>query len=317
MRPLTLTRDHLEAIRALVTQACPTRTTDEACLGRVLFAPPCVFVAQRVWGCWRGGALLGIVAACVDLASRGFVQLLAVAPKARRRGLGTTLLRRAEHWLHARGAPRVAIEGSAPAYWRPGIELTNRELCSFFVRRGYREVERRRSLRVELRGQQKNGEAGGASAPARDIPKGITVERYLLGAPFAPFAAIADAFGEVWATEAWLAASVGPAKPSGLLLARDEAGALLGFAASGVGGPDVFGPTGVWPAARGRGVGRRLLLRALDDIAERGCKTALISWLGPEGYYRRALSGVDLDLPVDLAVDRVDLAVEDYLVLAR
>jgi GNAT superfamily N-acetyltransferase len=59
---------------------------------------------------------------------------------------------------------------------------------------------------------------------------------------------------------------------------------VLGFAGFDLfpGCPGRFGPTGVVPAARGQGVGGRLLGLSLASMAQRGHRSAWFLW-GPEG----------------------------------
>lgn len=56
----------------------------------------------------EGGALLGS-AMVGDDGHRGWVYYLAVAPAARRAGLGRALMTAAEEWLRARGCPKVQL----------------------------------------------------------------------------------------------------------------------------------------------------------------------------------------------------------------
>lgn len=55
-----------------------------------------------------GHALAGSVMTGFD-GHRGWVYYLAVAPDARRRGLGRALMAAAEAWLRARGAPKIQL----------------------------------------------------------------------------------------------------------------------------------------------------------------------------------------------------------------
>ncbi|MCW3836282.1 GNAT family acetyltransferase [Sphingomonas canadensis] len=55
-----------------------------------------------------GGAIAGSVMTGFD-GHRGWVYYLAVAPDARRRGLGRALMAAAEQWLRTRGAPKIQL----------------------------------------------------------------------------------------------------------------------------------------------------------------------------------------------------------------
>jgi GNAT superfamily N-acetyltransferase len=71
---------------------------------------------------------------------RGYVALLAVHPKHRRKGVGTALLNAGEAFLKERGAQSVWVSGYAPGYFLPGVDLAYPGALEFFVRAGYTEV---------------------------------------------------------------------------------------------------------------------------------------------------------------------------------
>ncbi|MCB1888373.1 MAG: GNAT family N-acetyltransferase [Rhodocyclaceae bacterium] len=68
-----------------------------------------------------------------------------------------------------------------------------------------------------------------------------------------------------------------------------EAGAVIGFACFDATARGLFGPVGVAPDARGRGVGRALLLACLRQMAADGYAYAVIGWAHSEAFYRRAV----------------------------
>lgn len=92
-------------------------------------------------------------------------------------------------------------------------------------------------------------------------------------------------FAQSWADEI----SVGFAnKPTSVWIAID-AGEVIGFAAAECTCRGFFGPTGVAPGERGRGVGRALLLAALHGLREIGYAYAIIGGVGPADFYARAV----------------------------
>ena len=68
-----------------------------------------------------------------------------------------------------------------------------------------------------------------------------------------------------------------------------EAGAVLGFACYNVTRPDYFGPTGVDESGRGRGIGKALLLLALEALRAEGYAYAIIGGVGPSAFYEKAV----------------------------
>ncbi|MEO8540198.1 MAG: GNAT family N-acetyltransferase [bacterium] len=68
-----------------------------------------------------------------------------------------------------------------------------------------------------------------------------------------------------------------------------EGGHIRGFACYNATRPDYFGPTGVEKAARGRGIGKALLLQCLEALAAQGYAYAIIGGVGPAEFYERAV----------------------------
>jgi predicted N-acetyltransferase YhbS len=90
-------------------------------------------------------------------------------------------------------------------------------------------------------------------------------------------------FGELWAVEADLAYRQSPITA---YLAERE-GRLVGFAAYECTRRGFFGPTGVQPDERGRGIGAALLFRCLESMREMGYAYAVIGGVGPKEYYEK------------------------------
>ncbi|HZQ60587.1 MAG TPA: GNAT family N-acetyltransferase [Casimicrobiaceae bacterium] len=67
---------------------------------------------------------------------------------------------------------------------------------------------------------------------------------------------------------------------------------LLGFACHDVVCRNFFGPTGVAPEARHRGIGRALLIATLHAQRELGYAYAIIAGVGPEAFYREAVGAI-------------------------
>lgn len=69
---------------------------------------------------------------------------------------------------------------------------------------------------------------------------------------------------------------------------------ILGFACYETTGRGYFGPTGVAEEARGLGLGKLLLLRALEAQREAGYAYAIIGGVGPKEFYAKAVGAIEI-----------------------
>ena len=98
-------------------------------------------------------------------------------------------------------------------------------------------------------------------------------------------------FSEGWADETQVAfAHV----PIGCHLATYE-GKVAGFAVVESTARGFFGPTGVDPVHRGKGIGTALLVAALHGLREIGYVYAVIGWAGPVGFYVRTVHATPIE----------------------
>jgi GNAT superfamily N-acetyltransferase len=70
---------------------------------------------------------------------------------------------------------------------------------------------------------------------------------------------------------------------------------IIGFAAVEATAPNFFGPTGVDPSHRGKGVGTALLIASLHALRERGYVYAIIGWAGPVAFYQTTVHAAVID----------------------
>jgi predicted N-acetyltransferase YhbS len=95
-------------------------------------------------------------------------------------------------------------------------------------------------------------------------------------------------FSRSWADEI----SVGFAsQPVSVFVATIER-ELVGFAAYECTRRGFFGPTGVIPAAQGKGIGKALLLASLIALREMGYVYAIIGAAGPVDFYRNTVGAI-------------------------
>ena len=99
---------------------------------------------------------------------------------------------------------------------------------------------------------------------------------------------VAGNFSRSWADEI----SVGFARqPISVFVATIDR-ELVGFAAYECTRRAFFGPTGVVPAAQGKGVGKALLLASLEALREMGYVYAIIGAAGPVRFYQKTVGAI-------------------------
>ena len=202
----------------------------------------------RVWGDFEG----------VSVTCGKHLRILAVDRAKRRRGIGSALLADAE----SRGARVAAAE--AGNYFTPGVVDP-----SFLEHRGWREISRTQNLATtEL---------------PNEIPAGVQRATHADRERILDF--VHHEFGRAWVFEA--AKAFDRCLPT--LFFAESNGTIEGFSAHDCNnrGLGFFGPTGVAHAARGHGVGHRLLRASLADLRRLGHERAIIPWTDALGYYEK------------------------------
>lgn len=97
-------------------------------------------------------------------------------------------------------------------------------------------------------------------------------------------------FSEKWVSEVEVALSRQPV--ACFIATRDRR--ILGFACFDITQRGFFGPTGVVEDTRGLGVGKALLMKALEALRELGHAYAIIGGVGPREFYAKACGAVEI-----------------------
>ncbi len=92
---------------------------------------------------------------------------------------------------------------------------------------------------------------------------------------------VGQQFGKAWGSEVSVALS---GLPVTVWIAVQNGG-LMGFACHDATAKGFFGPTGVSPLVRGRGIGRGLLLATLSGMREAGYAYAIIGGVGEQRIF--------------------------------
>lgn len=82
-------------------------------------------------------------------------------------------------------------------------------------------------------------------------------------------------------------------------------GQIIGFAAYECTRRNYFGPTGVAPAWRGKGIGQALLIAALTGLQDLGYTYAIIGGAGPTEFYSKTVGAIPIPIGDQLGIYKI------------
>jgi GNAT superfamily N-acetyltransferase len=235
------------------------------------------------------------LAETVSFRRRAQIQAVVVDPPVRRRGIGRRITGHLAAMARDHGIERLEAGGGMFYMWG-GIPDDLPGAVTFSEAIGFELGE----VSWDLRGDVTELRVDGRSATLlRD--EGLTVEPAAVGDADAALAFLLDEFGgEWWHETSWFLAEGGD--PATLLLLRDASHRIIGLAR--IHRPDVrpigpphfwaarrppaaggLGPIGIAVERRGHGLGRALLVVALDRLRQAGLSDVVIDLTSLLGYY--------------------------------
>lgn len=285
MRIASLQPRDLLAAKSLLADACHFDQAEVVAEEKLFGDGACRREARPI-GAFDGAQLLGL--ACT---SNRWLRLLAVGPKHRGRGVGSSLLEACEVEI-GRHATYVRCFDQPGNYLSPGIDERNQELIGWLTRRGYRQASQSCNLLIKLHDNPKISDERLAALRATCADAGFRIVRIPTARIDADCQTIAEAFSEGWAFEVSRSAKY---RESGVHIAVDEeSSALASFAAHDGNnrGLGWFGPTGTLPTHRGKGLAAALLMACLLDVRQAGHTHCQVAWIGPRDFYEK-VAGID------------------------
>lgn len=120
--------------------------------------------------------------------------------------------------------------------------------------------------------------------------KGVTLRRARAFEKHTVAAFAKAHFSEKWVSEVEVALTRQPI--ACFIATRDKQ--ILGFACFDTTQRGFFGPTGVSENARGLGLGKALLMKALEALREIGYAYAIIGGVGPKEFYAKACGAIEI-----------------------
>jgi len=275
MRVAPLDRSHLSLAELVLADACvldrATEVAEEKLFGAGPSAPAIAF------GSWDGDELVGVAAV-----SSKWLRLIAVVPHARRKGAGAALLAACEVHARTSGETRMRVLDQPGNYLAPGVDERNTYVVGWLERRGYaRASEPRENVLIAVRDNPRVTEERAVELARIAGTRGYEVRR-ARSDEIALLDAVRTEFGGAWPFE--LERALGH-DPVGAHVALVD-GSYCAFAAHDGNnrGLGWFGPTGTWPAHRGKGLGEALLLACLVDVGKEHAHCE-VAWIGPRPFY--------------------------------
>ncbi len=120
--------------------------------------------------------------------------------------------------------------------------------------------------------------------------QGVTLRRARAFEKHTVAAFAKDHFSVKWVSEIEVALSRQPV--ACFIATRDQK--VLGFACFDTTQRGFFGPTGVVESARGQGLGKALLFKALESLRDLGYAYAIIGGVGPKEFYAAACGATEI-----------------------
>jgi mycothiol synthase len=198
-----------------------------------------------------------------------YLRLIGVDRSARRRGAGSALLAWTEEQSLQRYG-RIVVAAEPGNYLTPGVFAEDSGAIAFFRGRGYREKATAVNLIAEMENDSfESHRAGVRRAAADDCLRVIEFVR--------------SRFGSIWAFET--RPVFRRERPTVVVAERDDE--IVGFSAwcANNAALGTYGPSGVAPEARGRGIGSLLLEETLHQMYQDGFRSVLIQWAAALPFY--------------------------------
>lgn len=282
----SVTEADLPALLELCRQTLPLDTFSLPVLRSRVMEEPNRNPAYQL-SAWEDDRLAGVLLGGTregDHGTFGALRMFAVAPTFQRQGIASKLLGELETRLRRDGAPTLRAGNTAPNYIWPGVDVRYTPAFCFLQKHGFERAADAVNMDVDLQARDWSTAELEARLDATFAVRRLEpTDREQFGAWLQQW------WGAGWRAEAL--ASYGNEPISTFVATQD--GRICAFASYNVAALEGgFGPTGTEPPLQGRGLGRILLFRCMDDLKQMGLGKAEICWTGPISFYARTAGAV-------------------------
>jgi ribosomal protein S18 acetylase RimI-like enzyme len=220
---------------------------------------------------------------------KAWITAFGVHPNFRRQGIGRALFDQTLARLAALGKHEVAISPYTPNYFVPGVDVAAYpETIAFLQAAGWQIQYRPISMRVEI-----TGDPIPPQIRARELA--LAQEGYVVRAVTSTdlpelMSFIASHFGWDWVRHAqdYLLELFGPGSDQICFLVATHQERIVGYCQQR---RERFGPFGVAPSLRSKGIGRVLLSHCLADMFAKGFHSAWFLWTDRNAARLYAIAG--------------------------
>jgi len=213
------------------------------------------------------------------------VQLFGVIPQHRREGIAARLLTELEGRARDRGMTSMQVTGVPGGYFFPGVPIDATPAICLLEKRGYRTD---RNCRVDMDVDLMAADLDTSAQVESLAGQGVQVRRATRPEIDAVARFAEQHFSRAWGME--VQGAVAADADELPLFAAWHQGEVVSFAVYDTLGHARFGPTGTRPDMRQRGIATILLKLCLASMRSRGDAHAQIIWVGPIGFYARAVN---------------------------
>jgi GNAT superfamily N-acetyltransferase len=272
-----LKRNDLNEVRALANHCMNRDTVTDASLERITFGDPnfspeltaVALEGNEIVGCMVGVRRTRSPEESVEVQKEvGWIKLFFVSEGYRRRAIASRMLSELEDRFRSNGTKRIRIADFAGWTLFSGVDLMYQEAVGFLLSRGFQKAGEAVDYEIDLLDFYVPEIVAEVRLEDATVRKAKLSERER----FTKWAT--EVFSPFWGFEVSEAFKFDPPK----LWIGEQAGKTLGFSVYGALEPHWFGPIGVDPNSRKRGLGSVLLFNSLVSMREEGQRIAVIPW---------------------------------------